>query len=83
MLPFKTYNCGRFRISESSIDNAIGTLVGFGILSKSARYNSSNVFTLRYSLTPGEPIELRKKPLKPKDRKTGNTRKVFSEVCKF
>jgi hypothetical protein len=63
-------------------DDAIYTLKGFGILRSSQRYNDSNMYTLRYSLTPGEPIELpdSKKPLRIKERKSQKsiTRRVFS-----
>jgi hypothetical protein len=63
-------------------DAAIETLIGFKILRKSQRYNNSLTYTLRYSLTPGEPIELpdSKMPLRIKDRKSlkSITRNVFS-----
>ena len=68
-------------IHIDTVDNAIETLDGFGILRKSQRFNDSNTYTLRYSLTPGEPIELSKKPLRIKDRKSQKsiTRHVFSK----
>ena len=40
-------------IHIDTVDNAIETLDGFGILRKSQRFNDSNTYTLRYSLTPG------------------------------
>jgi primase-polymerase (primpol)-like protein len=59
-------------IHIKTVDNAIETLELFGILRKSQRFNSSNTYTLRHSLRPGEPIELRKKPLRTKDRKSAS-----------
>jgi hypothetical protein len=60
------------RIHVDTVDDAIETLMGFKILRKSQRYNKSLMYTLRYSLTPGEPIELPEsmKPLRIKARKS-------------